>query len=112
MEKEQTLGTLVSDAGDYLETRVDLWKLKAIDSLSEVVSDSVVRLTMICLIVLFVLTFSVGLALLIGTLLGKYFYGFFILAGVYGISGLVIFAFRDQWLKTPISNSLIGKLLK
>lgn len=112
MEKEQDLGSLISDAEDFIETKAKLWKFKAVDTASDVVSSSVVSLSLISFLALFVFTFNIGLALLIGSWLGKYFYGFFIIAGLYGISGLVLYAFRNQWLKTPISNSLINKLLK
>jgi hypothetical protein len=112
MEKEQDLGSLISDAEDFIETKAKLWKFKAVDTASDVVSSSVVSLSLICFLALFVFTFNIGVALLIGSWLGKYFYGFFIIAGLYGISGLVLYAFRNQWLKTPISNSLINKLLK
>jgi hypothetical protein len=111
MENNTSMGSLLSDAEAYLETKADLWKLKGVDTLSEVVSSSVVSLSMIGLVLLFVFTFNIGLALLIGSWIGKYYYGFFIVAGIYGIAGLVLYAFRNRWLKTPISNSLINKLL-
>jgi hypothetical protein len=112
MENEHPMGSLLTDAEDFLETKAKLVKLKAVDTLSEVVSSSVVHLSMVCIILLFVFTFNIGLALLIGSWLGEYFYGFFIIAGLYGVIGLLLYAFRNQWLKTPVSNSLISKLLK
>ena len=112
MEKEQVMGSLLSDAEEFLETKAKLWKLKTVDTVSDLVSSSVVHLSIVCIVALFVFTFNIGLALLIGSWLGEYFYGFFIIAGLYGVSGIVLYAFRDHWLKTPISNSLINKLLK
>jgi hypothetical protein len=50
--------------------------------------------------------------LLIGSWIGKSFYGFFIIGGVYAIIGLIFYAFRNQWLKEPFSNMLIRKILK
>jgi O-antigen/teichoic acid export membrane protein len=59
-----------------------------------------------------VLTFiSVGAALLIGSLLGKAFYGFFIVALIYLIIGLILFSGRQKILKAPISNKLIKQLM-
>jgi O-antigen/teichoic acid export membrane protein len=55
---------------------------------------------------------SVGIALLLGDLLGKSYYGFFIVAVLYLITGLVIYSNRDKWLKKPIANSMIKKLLE
>jgi hypothetical protein len=112
MEKEQDLDSLIADAEDFIETKAKLWKFKTVDRASEVISSSVVSLSLIFFLAIFVFTLNIGLALLIGSWLGKYFYGFFIIAGLYGVSGLVLYAFRNQWLKVPISNSLIKKLLK
>jgi hypothetical protein len=111
-EQQHDIDILLSDAGDYLETRTTLWKLKAIESLSDVSGELVSGLALIGIISLVVLIFSTGLALLIGYWTGRSFYGFFIVGGVYAVVGLVIFAFRNQWLKEPFSNLLIRKILK
>ena len=46
------IGSLFENAGNYLETRVDLFKLKAIDKSSDIVS-SIVSKVVICLITVF-----------------------------------------------------------
>jgi hypothetical protein len=111
-EQQHDIDTLLSDAGDYIETRSTLWKLKAIESLSDVSGELVSGLALIGIASLVVLIFSTGLALLIGYWLGRSFYGFFIVGGAWAIVGLVFFAFRNQWLKEPFSNLLIRKILK
>jgi hypothetical protein len=113
MEDQQNdIDMLLSDAGDYIETRTTLWKLKAIESLADVSGELVSGLGMIVLTSFVVILFSIGLALLIGDWLGKEFYGFFIIGGLYGILALVIYSRRGQWLKDPFSNMLIRKILK
>ena len=111
-EQQNDIDILLSDAGDYLETRTTLWKLKAIESLSDVSGELVSGLAMIGIASLVVLIFSTGFALLIGHWLGQSFYGFFIMGGFYGIIGLIFYARRGQWLKEPFSNLLIRKILK
>jgi hypothetical protein len=111
-EKQQDIDILLSDAGDYIETRTTLWKLKAIESLSDVSGELVSGLALIGIASLVVLILSVGLALLIGHWVGNSFYGFFIVGGAYTFAGLIFFAFRNQWLKEPFSNMLIRKILK
>jgi len=112
MEEQQNIDLLLSDAGDYIETRANLIKLKAIESLVDVSSELVSGLGIMVIGTIFTLIFSVGLALLIGDWLGKSFYGFFIIGGIYGIAGLICFARRDKWLKQPFSSMLIRKILK
>lgn len=111
-EQPNDIDILLSDAGDFLETKTTLWKLKAIESLADVSGELVSGLTMIVIFSIVAVIFSIGLAYLIGDLLGKTFYGFFIIGGLYAIIGLIIYARRGKWLKDPFSNMLIRKILK
>jgi hypothetical protein len=111
-DQQHDIDILLSDAGDYIETRTTLWKYKAIESLSDVSGELVSGMALIVIASFVIITFSIGFALLIGDWLGKSFYGFFIIGGFYGIIGLIIYARRGQWLKGPFSNMLIRKILK
>jgi hypothetical protein len=111
-EQKSDLDMLFSDAGDFIETRASLWKLKTVDTLADSVSDLASGIGLICIVSAFILIISLGLALLIGDWLGKSFYGFFVIGGLYGIAGLVCYACRDRWLKNPVGNLLVRKLLK
>ena len=104
--------SLFANAGEYLENKTELWKLKMIDKTSEAISSVVEKLVVIFIGIIFFLLFNIALALLIGYWLGNSFYGFFILAGFYGIVGLVIHLSRDKIIRTPITNSIIKKFLK
>ncbi len=113
MEGQQTdIDNLFSDAGDYIETRTKLWKLKAIESLSDVSGELVSGMGMIVISSFVIIIFSIGISLLIGDWIGKSYYGFFIVGGFYTIIGLILYARRCQWLKEPFSNMLIRKILK
>jgi hypothetical protein len=111
-EQQHDIDILLSDAGDYLETRTALWKLKAIESLSDVSGELASGLALIGMAMLVIGIFSIGMALLIGFWIGKSFYGFFIIGSLYAVVSLIFYAFRDQWLKQPFSNMLIRKILK
>ena len=113
MEEQQVdIDNLLSDAGDYIETRTTLWKLKAIESLSDVSGELVSGMGMIVISSFVIIIFSIGIALLVGDWVGKSYYGFFIVGGIYTIIGLILYARRGQWLKEPFSNMLIRKILK
>lgn len=111
-EQQHDIDILLSDAGDYIETRTTLWKLKTIERLSDVSGELVSGLALIGIASLVVLIFSIGLALMIGYWIGESFYGFFIIGGFYAILGLIFYAFRNHLLKEPFSNMLIRKILK
>jgi hypothetical protein len=101
---------LFEKTGKYLETRADLFRYKAIDKSSDVISSLAANIFVILILLIFVLTINIGVALWIGDLLGKNFYGFFIVAGFYAIVGLVLFLYRNKWIKVPVSRLIIDKV--
>jgi hypothetical protein len=112
MEKPiKNVENLFDNAGEYLENKIELWKLKLVDKTSSAISSIVEKLVIIFLSFIFFILATIGLALLIGFWLGHSFYGFFIMAGLYGIVGLIIHASRAKIIKTPIANSIINHFL-
>ncbi len=111
-EQQSDIDILLSDAGDFIETRTTLWKYKSIESLADVSGELVSGLAMIVFASFVIIIFSIGFALLIGDWIGKSYYGFFIIGGFYSIVALVIYARRGKWVKDPFSNMLIRKILK
>ena len=103
---------LFQRTGEYLETRVDLAKLKAIDKSSDVISSLAASVVIVLFFLLFILSVNIGVAIWIGESLGKIFYGFFIVAGFYAIVGFILYLFRDKWLKSPVSKLIIEKVIK
>lgn len=107
-----TIEMLFERAEDYTRTTVELAKLNAVDKTADVMSSLLSRLTVSIVFVLFAFLANIGLSLWIGELVGKVYYGFFIVSSVYLIVAIVLYLFKDQWLKMPISNFIIIKMLK
>jgi len=63
-------------------------------------------------VALFVFILSIGLALWIGEILGKTYFGFFVVGGGYAVIAIVLSFFRHQWLKFPISDAIITQIQK
>ena len=104
--------TLFEKAGDYSKISIELFKLQAIDKSAEVVSTLATRLVIVIVVALFIVSANIGLALWIGELLGKTYYGFFIVAGAYALIAALVYAFRYPWIKEPVSNTIITKMLQ
>lgn len=102
---------LFERAEAYGKTSLELIKLKALDKTTEVVSTGVSRGIVVIVVSMFLVLSSIGGALWLGDLLGKSYYGFFCVAGFYGILGVVLYAFMHKWIKKCVSNSLILQLL-
>ena len=114
METQLTgnIESLFEKAGEYIETRIDLYKLKAVDKSSDVLSSVISKMIVILVFAMFIFIVNIGIALLLGELLGKSWYGFFVLAGFYLIIGIIFYYMRKKWFKSPIADRMIQKLLK
>jgi len=106
------IATLFERAEDYSKTTIKLFKLNAIDKSADVASSLVARLAVIMTVVFSVLIISIGVGFWLGKMLDDTSYGFFIVGGFYVLLAILLHLFRKQWLKYPVSNSIIKKLLK
>ncbi|MBK7871486.1 MAG: hypothetical protein IPJ74_12830 [Saprospiraceae bacterium] len=79
----------------YSRTTYELSKLKLLETITIVVTSLVSRLSVIISISLFVLVLNIGIALWLGELLGKYYYGFFIVAAFYLVMGIILHFFSS-----------------
>ncbi len=111
MENQSSVESLIDRVKNYVETRINLLRLKAIDKSSSVLS-LIISLIVVGLIGFICFIFiNIGLALLLGELLGRSYYGFFVIALLYLVIGLVMYSMRDKIIVTPVTNSMIKKLL-
>ena len=111
-EKATLLESLVEKTEDYTKTSIDLLKLKTIDksakALSSLGSTIIITIAIICLTTMV----NIGVALLIGGLMGNLYYGFFIVAVFYLLVVIVLYVFRKSLLKVPLSNRIITNIRK
>ncbi|HEV8515324.1 MAG TPA: hypothetical protein VGQ59_18705 [Cyclobacteriaceae bacterium] len=104
--------TLFEKAENYSKTSLELFKLTAIDKSADVVSSLVVRFSIFMVGVVFMLVINIGIAMWLGELLGKPYYGFFVVAAFYAMVTTLLYVFRHEWIKTPVSNSIITQMTK
>ena len=106
-----TLELLVERIEQYAKTSIELSKLKSIESLAEITSLFISRLSFVLVISLFTIFVNIGIALMLGDLLGKAYYGFFIVAIFYLIAAIVFYFFLTKWIKKPLSDMIITQAL-
>jgi hypothetical protein len=104
--------SLAKKASEYAETRLQLLKLRATDKSADIVSGLASRLILVIFLSIFIIILNIGIALWLGDLLGKNYYGFFVLAGFYGLCGLIFSLFKEKWVRKPISDNIIKKMTK
>jgi len=102
---------LFEKTGDYLETRMELLKLQAVNRTSDITSSIISKFILGLVISLIVLLLNTGIAIWIGEITGKIYYGFFIVSGFYIIVAIFMYAFRSKWIKKPVNDMLVNKML-
>ncbi|MGA2408621.1 MAG: hypothetical protein ABSF81_17995 [Bacteroidales bacterium] len=111
-DNTKLLESLLERATEYGKTSYELVKLKALDKTTDVVSTLIPHSVVVALIASFMLFLNLGLALWLGEVLGKTFYGFFVVAAFYIITGIIVHFFMHKWLKRLVGNYFIRHVLK
>ena len=111
-EKATIVESVVDHAKQYAESTFELIKLKAVKKGSEVASVVAAYAVVIASILLFVIIANIGLALWLGELTGKLYYGFFIVAGFYVLVALIIHFGHKVLVQRPVSNMVVKKFIK
>jgi hypothetical protein len=102
---------LFERAESFGKTSYELIKLKAIHKTTRVISTFVSKGIVLIIVSMFFTILTIGVALWLGDLLGKSYYGFFCVAGFYGILGVVLFFLLQNQIKKNVSNSIISLIL-
>ncbi len=104
--------SLVSKAGELAETKVELWKLRAVGKISKSVSSIISKVAIVVLLAIALIMISLGAAYWLGSAMNNTYYGFFIMGGFYALVGLFVFLFRRNLIKKPLSDLIIDKIIK
>src|ERR1022692_472539 len=103
--------SLLEHAEEYVETSVELTKLKAVNRTSETISYFVPMLVIIGAILLTMMMVLIGFSILKGHAPGKTEYGFFVVAAGMGVFCIVLYAYREPLLNNRFCDLLIKKIL-
>jgi len=108
----KSIESLLERVADYSKTSYELAKLKTLDKTSDVASSLIPHSIVFVLFASFMLFANFGLAFWLGEMLGNTYYGLFVVAGFYVISGLVLHFFFHKKIKNLVWNYIIKQMLK
>ncbi|MCW3075929.1 MAG: phage holin family protein [Bacteroidetes bacterium] len=111
MENTTTLHehTIKGDVEDYIETKIDLIKLKTIDKTGSAVSGIIVGVVS-AILGLFILQFlSFSAAYAISSATGHPYLGFLCVAGFYILLTVLLILLKEKLVTMPIINALLSK---
>ncbi len=104
--------SLFEKAVEYSKTSYELVKLKALYKISDVVSSLIPSSIVFVFIASFMFFLNLGIAFWLGEILGKTYFGFFIVAAFYSLIAIVLHFVLHKWIKKIIGNYIIKKVLK
>ncbi len=111
-EKENILSSLLDSVEEYGKTNIELIKLKGLDRASDLAATVISRITAVIAYLTFFLMASIGVAFWLGAVLGRIWYGFFVVAAFYGLLGLIAYFFMHKGLKKTFADMIIHNMLK
>jgi len=111
-DNARLLESLLVKVTDYGRTSFELVKLRALDKTTDVVTSSIPVSAAVIIITSFLLFTNLGLAFWLGEILGKIYFGFFIVAAFNLITGGVVYLLTKNWVKKAACNYIIKQALK
>ena len=83
--------------------------MRVLESTSVVLALVLSKLAVVVTIAMFILFLNVGFALMLGELLGHLYYGFFVVALFYLVTGILFYFFFHKWTKKTLVDSIIAQ---
>jgi hypothetical protein len=105
-----TIEKLIEKAEIYSKTTLELCKYEAVYKSADIFSCLAVKLAITFVVVVFLLLVNIGLSLCVGQYLGEIYLGFFVIAFGYLCLAVLLYVFREEWVKSPVSNFIINKM--
>lgn len=111
-DNTKLIESLLEKVAEYGKTSYELVKLKTLDKTSDVISSFIPNSVVFIIIGSFLLFLNLGLALWIGEILGKIYYGFFVVAGFYAFISFILHFFMQKWIKRTLYNYIVKQMFK
>jgi len=104
------LEPLLDRAEQYSKTSIELIKLRLVDKTAELSSNMFSRLLFVLAIAFFTLALNIAIALWLGDLFGKNYFGFLVVALFYGLAGIILWYVHPR-IKASVNDSIIVQML-
>lgn len=108
----KSIESLLEKVTDFGKTSYELARLKTLDKSSDIASSLIPHSIVFVLFASFMLFANFGLAYWLGEILGNTYYGFFVIAALYVLTGFILHFFFHKRIKNLIWNSIIKQVLK
>ena len=107
--KEKDIETILLDAKEYIDTRIEYTKLSFVEKGAKLLADLITNTTVIICFVLSFLFASFTLALYLSDILGSYAKGFGCVAVIYLFLSIIVLLTKDKYIEKVLVNLFIRK---
>ena len=107
--KTNLFDPLLERAEAYSKSSFELLKLKTLEKTADVSSTLASRSLLTIVLAFFALTINIAIALWLGELMGKIYYGFLVVAACYALAGIVLLILHP-FIKAGVNNVIIKQL--
>lgn len=101
---------LIDSVKEYVNTRIESVKLSAAEKGSKIMANVIAGIIVAVILFLFIIFVGIALSFALAEWTGKTWLGFLIVAGLYLLIGIVIWAAREKLIRLPVMNALIKQL--
>jgi hypothetical protein len=108
--KTNLIEPLLERAEQYGKTNFELLKLKTLDKTADISSGLISRLFLAIVLLLCIITLNIAGALWLGSMLGKNYYGFLVVASFYGLIAIILL-FIHPVIKARVKDAVIIQIL-
>lgn len=106
------LKDLMDRAEQFAMTNIQLYRLKAIDKVTDVFSSVAAGVVILIIITFLLITLSIGTSIWLGEIFGKMYLGFFAVAGFYALLAIILVVMRKQVLEVFFNNYIVNQIFK
>ena len=103
---------LIDTIDEYVENRIEIAKIETVELASKWLSRSIVMLLISLHLLLFIIFFSIAVAIILGTVLNNPIGGYLIVAFAYLVAILIIWKSRNKWIRLPLLKLMAVRFLK
>lgn len=97
---------------EYVNNHISSAKIGVAEKTSGILANIIAGAIVLTVFLFFTIFSSVALAFAFAKLTGEYYWGFLIVAGLYLLIGLLVWALKEKLLRMPIMNSILQQLFK
>lgn len=108
--KTNLIKPLLERAEQYGKTGIELLKLQSLDKTADLVSIIASRSLFVVAVAIFIMTLNVAISLWLGEILGKYYYGFLVVASCHAFAAIILLIIHP-FIKSRVNDSIIRKIL-